>query len=46
MMRYILQMPVIKQHLEEADRSLDLVRNSIEMGMPEDFFLYRSYECI
>ena len=27
-----------KAALEEADKSLDLVRNSIEMGMPEDFF--------
>ena len=26
-----------KAALEEADRSLDLVRNSIERGMPEDF---------
>lgn len=33
--------------MEEADRSLDLVRNSIEMGMPEDFFsidLMNAYE--
>ena len=27
-----------KAALEEADQSLELVRNSIEMGMPEDFF--------
>ena len=36
-----------KAALEEADRSLDLVRNSIEMGMPEDFFsidLMNAYE--
>ena len=36
-----------KAALEEADKSLDLVRNSIEMGMPEDFFsidLMNAYE--
>ena len=36
-----------KAALEEADRSLDLVRNSIERGMPEDFFsidLMNAYE--
>ena len=36
-----------KAALEEADRSLDLVRNSIEVGMPEDFFsidLMNAYE--
>ena len=36
-----------KVALEEADKSLDLVRNSIEMGMPEDFFsidLMNAYE--
>ena len=36
-----------KAALEEADKSLDLVRNSIEMGMPEDFFsidLMTAYE--
>ena len=36
-----------KAALEEADRSLDLGRNSIEMGMPEDFFsidLMNAYE--
>ena len=36
-----------KAALEEADRSLDLVRNSIKMGMPEDFFsidLMNAYE--
>lgn len=36
-----------KAALEEADRSLDLVRSSIEMGMPEDFFsidLMNAYE--
>lgn len=36
-----------KAALEEADQSLELVRNSIEMGMPEDFFsidLMNAYE--
>lgn len=36
-----------KAALEEADKSIDLVRNSIEMGMPEDFFsidLMNAYE--
>ena len=36
-----------KAALEEADKSLDLVRDSIEMGMPEDFFsidLMNAYE--
>ena len=36
-----------KAALEEADKGLDLVRNSIEMGMPEDFFsidLMNAYE--
>lgn len=36
-----------KAALEEADRSLELVRNSIEIGMPEDFFsidLMNAYE--
>lgn len=36
-----------KVALEEADRSFDLVRSSIEMGMPEDFFsidLMNAYE--
>lgn len=36
-----------KAALEEADKSLTLVRNSIEMGMPEDFFsidLMNAYE--
>ena len=36
-----------KATLEEADQSLELVRNSIEMGMPEDFFsidLMNAYE--
>ncbi len=36
-----------KAALEEADKSLELVRNSIEMGMPEDFFsidLMNAYE--
>ena len=36
-----------KAALEEADKSLDLVRNSIDMGMPEDFFsidLMNAYE--
>ena len=36
-----------KAALEEADKSLDLVRNSIEIGMPEDFFsidLMNAYE--
>ena len=36
-----------KAALEEADKSLDMVRNSIEMGMPEDFFsidLMNAYE--
>lgn len=36
-----------KAALEEADRSFDLVRDSIEMGMPEDFFsidLMNAYE--
>ena len=36
-----------KAALEEADKSLTLVRNSIEMGMPEDFFsidLMTAYE--
>lgn len=36
-----------KAALEETDKSLDLVRNSIEMGMPEDFFsidLMNAYE--
>ena len=36
-----------KAALEEADKSLYLVRNSIEMGMPEDFFsidLMNAYE--
>ena len=36
-----------KAALDEADKSLDLVRNSIEMGMPEDFFsidLMNAYE--
>lgn len=27
-----------KEALEEAEKSLELVKNSIEMGMPEDFF--------
>ena len=38
-----------KAALEEADRSLELVRNSIEMGMPEDFFsidLMNAYESL
>lgn len=38
-----------KAALEEADKSLDLVRNSIEMGMPEDFFsidLMNAYESL
>ena len=38
-----------KAALEEADKSLDLVRNSIEMGMPEDFFsidLMNAYEAL
>lgn len=38
-----------KAALEEADRSLELVRNSIEIGMPEDFFsidLMNAYESL
>ena len=38
-----------KAALEEADRSLDLVRNSIERGMPEDFFtidMMNDYEAL
>ena len=38
-----------KAALEEADKSLELVRNSIEIGMPEDFFsidLMNAYESL
>lgn len=38
-----------KEALAEADKSLDLVRNSIKMGMPEDFFsidLMNAYESL
>lgn len=38
-----------KAALEEADKSLELVHNSIEMGMPEDFFsidLMNAYESL
>lgn len=38
-----------KAALEDADRSLELVRNSIEIGMPEDFFsidLMNAYESL
>lgn len=38
-----------KEALTEADKSLDLVRNSIKMGMPEDFFsidLMNAYESL
>lgn len=38
-----------KEALEEAGKSLELVKNSIEMGMPEDFFsidLMNAYESL
>ena len=42
-------MPAIKKRLRRRDRSLSLVRNSIEIGMPEDFFsidLMNAYESL
>lgn len=35
-----------KAALEEAKESLKLVKESINMGMAEDFFLHRPDECI
>ena len=38
-----------KEALEEAEKSLELVKNSIRMGMPEDFFsidLMNAYESL
>ena len=38
-----------KAALEEARKSLEMVENSIEMGMPEDFFsidLMNAYEAL